>query len=93
MSRFQMDPSAMAHFQRISERVRANVVEDIADDAERLVPVDTGELRNSIHTEGNQIVADAEHAIYVELGTRHMDAQPYLAPALYRKRNLRGEGI
>lgn len=51
-----------------------------------IVPVDTGALKNSIHTEprGKWIywVADGmEYGIYVELGTSRMAAQPFFAPA------------
>lgn len=49
-------------------------------------PVDTGNLRNSItHAqEGNNtevIGTDVEYAPYVELGTQHSKAQPFLKPA------------
>lgn len=58
--------------------------------AKQVVPVDTGELRDSIKATklvGNQygvkgeIEATAGHALYVELGTVKMRAQPYLRPA------------
>jgi HK97 gp10 family phage protein len=53
-------------------------------------PVDTGRLRSSITWEvardGQGLVAligtNVDYAIYVELGTRYMRAQPYLRPAL-----------
>lgn len=55
--------------------------------AKKLCPVDTGRLRNSI----THAVSSSENAVYVgtnveyaphvELGTRHMDAQPFLRPA------------
>lgn len=45
------------------------------------VPVDTGELRNSIKgtQAGSQasITADADHAAPIEYGTRFMSAQPF----------------
>lgn len=51
------------------------------------VPVDTGNLLNSIDAEprddGCTCRADAEYAQYVEFGTWKMDAQPYFIPALY----------
>lgn len=56
------------------------------DVATTLVPVDTGNLRDSIHAEigATEVVAyaDAEYAEYVEYGTYKMAAQPYFEPAL-----------
>lgn len=90
MSRYVPAAGADAHLGRLSEEVRIEVLHAIEQDAQTFAPVDTGELRGSIHVEGNAVVADADHAAYVELGTRNMHAQPYLAPSLYRKRRLRG---
>ena len=61
-------------------------VENIAKDA---APVDTGNLMGSIAAAKEReltwrVTAHAEYAIYVEMGTRHMTAQPYLAPSLER---------
>jgi HK97 gp10 family phage protein len=58
--------------------------------AKRLCPVDTGRLRGSITNQlgrdGEGLFAlvgsDVDYAIFVELGTRHAPAQPYLRPAL-----------
>lgn len=55
--------------------------------AKSIVPVDTGQLRNSItHTqEGDRtevIGTNVSYAPYVELGTRRQSAQPYLKPAV-----------
>lgn len=56
------------------------------DVATTLVPVDTGNLRDSIHAEtgATEVVAfaDADYAEYVEYGTYKMSAQPYFEPAL-----------
>lgn len=57
--------------------------------AKRLCPVDTGRLRASITEElrhdGQGLVevvgTDVNYAAYVELGTSHQHAQPYLRPA------------
>lgn len=46
-------------------------------DAKKLCPVDTGDLRNSIHTEVStdggavkgKLIANSDHAVYVEMGT------------------------
>ena len=55
--------------------------------AKVLVPKDTGTLANSIAAEqvgplSWRVNAAAEYAIYVEVGTYKMNAQPYLDPAL-----------
>jgi len=68
--------------------------EALATAAQRLAPVDTGTLRASIHVDsversGMSVTATvstggeaSEYAVYVELGTRRMAAQPYMTPAL-----------
>jgi HK97 gp10 family phage protein len=53
-----------------------------------LTPVDSGELRDSeyvqVYEEGGRVVmqigAEAGHAIFVELGTSKMSAQPFIRP-------------
>lgn len=63
-----------------------------AEEARRLAPVDTGELRDSITYEVRRtattfaivVLAGANHALYIELGTSRMSAQPYLRPVLDR---------
>lgn len=72
------------------EHIKNEVLPRITADAKRIVPVDTGELQESIHpessAEGHFVVADADHALFVEQGTSKMQAQPYLRPALKNKR-------
>lgn len=63
-----------------------------AEQARALAPVDSGELRDSITYEVRRtasslaivVLAGADHALYVELGTSRMSAQPYLRPVLDR---------
>lgn len=56
--------------------------------AKKKCPVDTGNLRASIHTSLEEeekavyIGTNVEYAACVENGTSKMKAQPYLAPAL-----------
>ena len=56
--------------------------------AKKLAPVDTGNLRNSITHEVDEeepaayIGTNVEYAPYVCLGTIHMNAQPFLKPAV-----------
>lgn len=60
---------------------------DMQVKAQRNAPVDTGTLKRSIgleHSDGGltaTVEPTSEYSPYVELGTRHMDAQPYLKPA------------
>ncbi len=56
-------------------------------EAKRRAPVRTGALRNSIRSEMEDeftavIGAYMPYAIYVEFGTRKMEARPYLRPAV-----------
>lgn len=66
--------------------VRHNGAE-MQEKAQRNAPVDTGTLKRSIGLEitdsgmSAEVEPTAEYAPYVELGTRFMDAQPYLKPA------------
>jgi len=92
----------------------------IEADAKARVPVQTGNLRRSIHTVGFQkgrrfygstddngkaipsyaqgtrqtmvvVGTNAGYGVYVELGTIHMRARPYLGPALADNRGRAGE--
>lgn len=72
--------------------LQEKLAEDIAADARRNAPVDTGRLRNSIEVvpvddKTVSVVATAPYAAHVELGTSDTRAQPFLKPAAYRKRS------
>lgn len=66
------------------------VAEDIKSEAKRIVPVDTGNLRDSITVrdgiDQNEklIGTDVHYARHVEFGTVQHSPQPYLRPALDR---------
>ncbi len=88
-----MDAVARARFKEACQDALEKIADAVERDARRFAPVDSGELRTSIRRdpvvgETVSIRATAEHAMYVENGTSRMDAQPYLKPALYRKRTL-----
>jgi len=58
--------------------------------AKEMCPVDTGRLRGSITTDKRyiqkflvRIGTNVDYGIYVELGTKKMDARPYLFPAFF----------
>jgi HK97 gp10 family phage protein len=85
-----------ANLQALLEGPRGPVARDLARRAERvrsraaaLAPVDTGRLRSSITWRivfrggvAAVVSAPVHYAIYQELGTRYMRAQPFLVPAL-----------
>ncbi len=60
--------------------------EEVKAQAQKLVPVKTGYLRSSIYAKVQEWVAtigaEAAYGVFVEMGTRHMQAHPYLYPAL-----------
>ena len=73
----------------LTEKLSRGVAEGgkiVEGEARSLAPVDTGNLRRSIHaqTEGLrcEVGAGAHYAMYVCLGTYKMKAQPYMMPAL-----------
>ena len=59
---------------------------DVKAEAMRLVPVRTGYLRSTIYAKIQkwvaEIGADTTYALFVELGTKYMQAHPYLYPAI-----------
>jgi len=72
--------------QRQVHRQLVSWAADVKALARELVPVRTGHLRSSIYAKINewvaQIGAEATYALFVELGTRRMQARPYLYPAI-----------
>lgn len=61
--------------------------EQLVSGATSVVPVDTGNLRDSIEAgqasaRGIEVTAGADYAAYVELGTSKMSAQPYMNPSI-----------
>jgi len=115
-------PGALERLALLVAGAHREVVEEMGDDARRYAPVDTGNLRDSIHVEHeapgrSRIAAYADYAAEVEYGTRpHViepntkealawpgmvggpykkvhhpgtEAQPYLRPAVYKRRGGR----
>ena len=75
-----------------NDRMLSDIGNEIADDARFYVPVRTGALKASIFSmltgQGSVIIgATEDYAAEVELGTSRMSAQPYLRPALFKKRS------
>lgn len=79
--------------QCLDDAVQRNIQEqlerwamEVREYARALAPVRTGRLRNSIYAKTSgwtvEVGASAEYAIFVEFGTRHMQAKPFLRPAV-----------
>jgi HK97 gp10 family phage protein len=88
-STFRKNPQFDQQFQKELINMLENISVAISDEARRLSPVDTGALRGSIKFEINEpdlstvIKTDGiDYAVYQELGTRKMQANPYMRPAL-----------
>lgn len=79
----------LASHDDVKKAVKINTVELTAL-AKRNAPNDTGHLERSIvpsitDLEG-RVDATADYAFYVEVGTRFMAAQPYMAPSMMVQR-------
>lgn len=72
--------------QRQVHRFLVSWAADVKALAKQLVPVRTGYLKSKIYARIKEWVAeigaDATYALFVELGTKRMRAQPYLYPAI-----------
>ena len=81
----------------LREHLEATAQQALAK-AQEKAPVDEGVLRASgFYAMDSDAVATvgftAEHAIYQELGTEHMPAQPYLVPALEEVAQAFSDGV
>lgn len=96
--RVVMDASGMDALERVMDARLVHPVTDmVADDARRYVPVLSGNLLSTIHAEhlrgegrvycGN-VAGGVDYHIYQEFGTSKMAAQPYMRPALYKRRSV-----
>ena len=89
---FNRFPEIAAALPEKTKVVVAKVARDIEADAKNVVPVDTGNLKNSIDVEFENdgltaiVAPHTEYAAFVEFGTRRMSAQPYMIPAAERNR-------
>ncbi|MEM3626439.1 MAG: HK97 gp10 family phage protein [Candidatus Bathyarchaeia archaeon] len=72
--------------QRHVHRQLVSWAADVKALAKQLAPIRTGYLRQSIYAKIQwwvvEIGAEATYAMFVEFGTRYMQAQPFLYPAI-----------
>ncbi len=97
-TRVVMSAPGLVQLRRVvDERVLRPVTDAVAEDARRYVPVLSGDLLSTIHAEhldgeGRVHCGDIERGIdyhlYQESGTSKMAAQPYMRPALYKRRSV-----
>lgn len=71
----------------IPTKALAAAADQMVTGATGIVPVRTGNLRDSIQAESASstsvaVTAEADYAAYVELGTSKMGAQPYMRPSI-----------
>lgn len=74
--------------EEIAKKVLWKSVNKIHELSTRIVPVDTGRLRNSLHISPSspgslryEVGDGVDYGVFVEFGTYKMGAQPYLRPA------------
>ena len=60
------------------EKMIENVTEATLERAEQEVPVESGDLRDSLEKDENTVGSDLEYAPHVGLGTIYMDGTDYL---------------
>lgn len=65
-----------------SKKLQKEALKEGADEARSRVPVDTGELRDSIEEGEDYYNVTASHALPVEFGTFKSPAQPYFRPSV-----------
>lgn len=66
--------------------------QNVLEDAKNKCPVRTGALRDSLHiseeTPTKVVIADGvEYGVYVTLGTRYQEANPFMQHSLLNKNN------
>ncbi len=69
-----LEPDAFLKIQAIADRCVENVTDDVESDANRYVPIDTGELRSSIHSlkvgSSGRVFVGTDHWAPTEYGSR-----------------------
>ena len=69
-------------FKRDAPGITNRIAGRIAGHAQDAAPVKSGTLKNSIHADGNTVVADVDYAAAVELGTAKRAARPFMRPGI-----------
>src|SRR5690242_20119554 len=72
---YRAEPGWHTHIERLARDLLERVADDVLDDAQRIVPIDTGRLLMSLGMEIRGTTArigsrDVDYSVYVELGHR-----------------------
>jgi HK97 gp10 family phage protein len=88
MSEFIPSPLCEEEAKVLAQPAIDEAADAVLDWARGHCPVDTGELRDSIHLEegeevgSKRVVVETDHWIYPEFGTSSMPAEPFMRPAI-----------
>jgi HK97 gp10 family phage protein len=82
-------PAIVAGMEAKADQIVRKAAMDILSDSHQRVPVKTGHLKSTGNVQNTgparaEIGYDADYAQFVEEGTRHQHAQPFLRPAFDR---------
>ncbi len=66
----------------VIEEAGLETAQILAVNARMRAPVRTGFLRSSIQAVGNRVESSAPYSVFVERGTQHTRAQPFLEPSV-----------
>lgn len=90
-TRVRMDRAGMAKLRLRMSQLTQQLTDEIFFDARAMAAVDTGEMLTSMYVRypawnRGRVFVGSDHWYFNEYGTRYMDAQPFMRPALYRVR-------
>lgn len=95
--KIEWDKAGLDQLQQAVDAASRDIAEDVADDARRYAPVDSGRLRSTIHVAPGErpnttrVVCgddDVDYWADQEFGTRYQPGQAFMRPALNKTRNL-----
>lgn len=91
--RFTWNRSGQAAVRARIDEIVQNGAQEMAEDAQEYAPVDTGFLQDNVEAikldeMKARVQANANYAVFVELGTIQHQAQPFMRPAAYKKRSV-----
>lgn len=89
--RVRMDPEGQRKLRLRVHQLVAQITDAVYFDARSLAAVDTGEMVGTLRVtypawNRGRVWVGSDHWSYNEYGTSKMDAQPFMRPALFRRR-------